>query len=65
MHLAQLNIGEILYPMDDPRMAGFAGRLALINQLPSGLTGLSGVWKMRAIWMARRICGCRARTIRW
>ncbi|MEL6285469.1 MAG: DUF3291 domain-containing protein [Pseudomonadota bacterium] len=44
MHLAQLNIGEILYPMDDPRMAGFAGRLALINQLAERSDGF--VWRL-------------------
>ncbi|MEM7767786.1 MAG: DUF3291 domain-containing protein [Pseudomonadota bacterium] len=44
MHLAQLNIGEILYPMDDPRMAGFAGRLAAINALAERSEGF--VWRL-------------------
>ena len=44
MPVAQLNIGEILYPMDDPRMADFAGRLAAINALADRSDGF--VWRL-------------------
>lgn len=33
MHVAQLNVGRALYPLDDPRMAGFMNALATINAI--------------------------------
>ncbi|MEL7545393.1 MAG: DUF3291 domain-containing protein [Pseudomonadota bacterium] len=44
MHLAQLNIGELLYPADDPRMEGFTGRIETINALADRSPGF--VWRM-------------------
>ena len=42
MHLAELNIGRLRYPLDDPRIAEFADNLDRINGLPSARTGSSG-----------------------
>jgi Domain of unknown function (DUF3291) len=42
-HLAQLNIGRIRYEVDDPRMAGFANNLALVNGLAERAPGF--VWR--------------------
>ena len=44
-HLAQLNIGRILAPMDSPTMAGFASRLDEINALADAAPGF--VWRMQ------------------
>lgn len=44
-HLAQLNIGRTNYPVDDPRMIGFTGRLAEINALAEGTPGY--VWRLQ------------------
>ena len=40
MHVAQLNIGRALYPLDDPRMAGFMNALAAINAIADRCAGL-------------------------
>jgi hypothetical protein len=44
-HLAQLNVGKTLYPIDDPQMAGFTGRLAEINALAERSPGY--VWRLQ------------------
>ena len=44
MHLAQLNVGRIRYPTDDPRMAGFMDNLDRINALAEKSPGF--VWRM-------------------
>ena len=44
MHIAQLNIGRIRYPLDDPRMAGFVNALATINAIADRSPGF--VWRM-------------------
>jgi hypothetical protein len=44
-HLAQLNIGRIHHPLDDPRMAGFVDRLADINALAEASDGY--VWRLQ------------------
>jgi hypothetical protein len=44
-HLAQLNVGRTHYPVDDPRMAGFTGRLAEINALAEASPGY--VWRLQ------------------
>lgn len=31
MHLAQINVGRLLHPLDDPRMADLVANLATIN----------------------------------
>ena len=43
-HLAQLNIGRIVAPIDDPRMAGFANNLDRINALAERSEGF--VWRL-------------------
>ncbi|MEO0551088.1 MAG: DUF3291 domain-containing protein [Pseudomonadota bacterium] len=44
MQLAQLNIGILRYPAEDPRMEGFTGRLEAINALADRSPGF--VWRM-------------------
>jgi heme-degrading monooxygenase HmoA len=44
MHVAELNIGRALYPLDDPRMAGFMNALAAINAIADRSPGF--VWRM-------------------
>lgn len=44
-HLAQINIGRILAPMDSPTMAGFRERLDEINALADGYPGF--VWRLQ------------------
>lgn len=43
--IAQVNIGKIKAPLDDPRMAGFTGRLDEINALADGSPGF--VWRLQ------------------
>src|SRR5690349_20832214 len=43
-HLAQLNIGRMVAPLDDPRMAGFVGGLLEINALADAAPGF--VWRL-------------------
>lgn len=45
-HLAQINVGTIKYPRDDPRMSGFMGRLDEINALADESPGF--VWRMQS-----------------
>jgi len=44
MHLAELNIGRLLAPTDDPRVAEFMNNLDLINGLGKRMPGF--VWMM-------------------
>jgi hypothetical protein len=44
-HLAQLNIGRLRYPTDDPRMADFMNNLDLVNGLAERSTGF--VWRLK------------------
>jgi hypothetical protein len=44
-HLAQINIGKILAPMNSPVMAGFANNLDTINALAEGSEGF--VWRLK------------------
>lgn len=44
MNLAQLNIAESRYPMDDPRMEPFTGRINAINALADRAPGF--VWRL-------------------
>jgi hypothetical protein len=44
MHLAQINIGRMKAPLDDPSMHGFVSRLAELNALADGSPGF--VWRM-------------------
>ena len=44
-HLAELNIGRVRYPLDDPRMAGFVDNLDLVNGLAERSEGF--VWRLK------------------
>lgn len=44
-HLAQLNIGRLLAPIDDPRIAGFVESLAPVNALAEASPGY--VWRLQ------------------
>ena len=45
MHLAQLNIGTLTAPIDDPRIAGFKDNLDAMNALAEESPGF--VWRMK------------------
>ncbi|MDH3740809.1 MAG: DUF3291 domain-containing protein, partial [Hyphomicrobiales bacterium] len=45
MHLAQLNVGTMLYPQDDPRMAGFMDNLDRVNAIADRAPGF--VWRLQ------------------
>ncbi len=45
-HLAQINVGTVLYPPDDPRMSGFMGQLDNINALAEQSPGF--VWRLQS-----------------
>ncbi len=44
-HLAQVNIGRLLAPLDSPQLAGFVARLDEINALADGSPGF--VWRLQ------------------
>lgn len=44
--LAQINVGRTLYPLDDPRMEGFTGRLDAVNALAEAAPGF--VWRLQS-----------------
>jgi len=44
-HIAQVNIGRIVAPLDDPQMAGFVNRLDEINALADASPGF--VWRLQ------------------
>lgn len=43
-HLAQINVGRLLAPVDDPRIADFVANLDRINALADGTPGF--VWRL-------------------
>jgi len=43
-HLAQINVGRLLAPVDDPRIADFVANLDSINALADGTPGF--VWRL-------------------
>jgi hypothetical protein len=43
-HLAQLNVGVLNFPLDDPRMEGFTSMLDLINDVADRTPGF--VWRL-------------------
>jgi hypothetical protein len=45
-HLAQLNVGTLHFPLDDPRMADFTALLEPVNALADGSPGF--VWRLIA-----------------
>lgn len=44
-HLAQLNIGRLRYPTDDPRLADFMNNLDLVNGIAERTPGF--VWRLK------------------
>ena len=44
-HLAQFNIARIRYPLDDPRMAEFAGNVDRVNKLAEQIDGF--IWRLQ------------------
>lgn len=44
-HIAQINIGRIRAPLDDPQMAGFMNRLDELNPLADRSPGF--VWRLQ------------------
>ena len=44
-HLAELNIGRIRHPLDDPRMSDFVNNLDLVNGLAERSQGF--VWRLK------------------
>ena len=45
MNLAQINVGRLLHPIDDPRTADFANNLDAINALAESSPGF--VWRLK------------------
>jgi hypothetical protein len=45
-HLAQINIGRLIAPIDDPRIAGFVAALDPINALADATPGF--VWRLQS-----------------
>ena len=45
-HLAQINIGRLVAPIDDPRIAGFVSQLDPINALAESSPGF--VWRLQS-----------------
>jgi hypothetical protein len=44
-HLAEINIGRLIAPIDDPRIAGFVAQLDPINRIADGSPGF--VWRLQ------------------
>jgi hypothetical protein len=45
-HLAQINIGRLVAPIDDPRIAGFVSQLDPVNALADVASGF--VWRLQS-----------------
>jgi Domain of unknown function (DUF3291) len=45
-HLAQINVGRLVAPVDDPRIADFMAQLDSINALADGTPGF--VWRLQS-----------------
>ena len=45
-HLAQINIGRLIAPIDDPRIAGFVLQLDPVNALADAAPGF--VWRLQS-----------------
>ena len=44
MHIAELNIGRLKHPIDDPRMVDFVDNLACVNAMADRMPGF--VWRL-------------------
>jgi Domain of unknown function (DUF3291) len=47
-HLAQINIGRLIAPMDDPRIADFIAQLVPVNALADAAPGF--VWRLQSAY---------------
>src|SRR5438477_1008897 len=47
-HLAQINIGRLIAPMDDPRIADYIAHLAPVNALADAAPGF--VWRLQSAY---------------
>ena len=45
-HLAQINIGRLIAPLDDPKIAGFVAQLDTVNALADSAPGF--VWRLQS-----------------
>jgi hypothetical protein len=45
-HLAQINIGRLIAPIDDPRIAGFVSQLDSVNAVADAAPGF--VWRLQS-----------------
>ena len=45
-HLAQINIGRLIAPLDDPKIAGFVKELDPVNALADSAPGF--VWRLQS-----------------
>ena len=45
-HIAQINIGRLVAPLDDPKIAGFVAQLSPINKLADESPGF--VWRLQS-----------------
>jgi hypothetical protein len=45
-HLAQINVGRLVAPIDDPRIAGFVSKLDPVNALADSSPGF--VWRLQS-----------------
>jgi hypothetical protein len=45
-HIAQMNVGTLLYPQDDPRVAEFMGLLDQVNAMADAAPGF--VWRLQS-----------------
>ena len=45
-HLAQINIGRLIAPIDDPRIAGFVSQLDPVNALADAAPGF--IWRLQS-----------------
>jgi hypothetical protein len=45
-HLAQINVGRLIAPLDDPRISGFVSQLGPINALADNASGF--VWRLQS-----------------
>ena len=45
MHLAQINVGRLLHPLDDPRTAGFVDNLDKVNAVAEASDGF--LWRLK------------------
>src|SRR5260370_30729245 len=48
LHRAQINIGRLIAPLDDPRIHGFVSQLEPINALADSAPGF--VWRLQSEW---------------